>query len=185
MVLYIHGFASSGEGTKARIFREHYRKEGVPFMAPSLSFIPELAVGTLEEIVRNCKDVALIGSSLGGYYAIFLAKKYGLKAVLINPSITPQQTLKKVIGEVNCFYDGQSRFCWDEKHIEMLEEFKVNYPPVERLLLLAQKGDETLDYRVAQEYLEGAQMLIEEGGSHSFDGIARHFGTIDGFLGIS
>jgi len=64
----------------------------------------------------------------------------------------------------------------------MLDAYKVNYPPVANLLLLTQKGDETLDFRVAVEYLKGAEMVVEEGGSHSFDGIARHFDTIDSFL---
>ncbi len=184
MVLYIHGFASSGEGAKARMFREHYRKSGVKFFAPSLSFIPELAVRTIEEVVRNCEIDGIIGSSLGGYYAVFLAKKYNKKAVLINPSTRPQETLKKVLGEVDCFYDGVSRFCWDENHIKALEMFHITKPPVENLLLLSQKGDETLDYTVAVEYLKGAQMIVEEGGSHGFDGIARYFETIDRFLGI-
>jgi predicted esterase YcpF (UPF0227 family) len=183
MILYIHGFGSSGEGDKAKIFREYYRKKNVKFLAPSLSFIPELALRTLEEIVKNCEDIKLIGSSLGGYYAIFLAKKYNLKAVLINPSINPQITLKKVLGEQKCYYDGESRFCWDEKHIKMLEYFKVNNPPKENLLLLSQKGDETLDYTEAVNYLDGAKMVIQEGGNHSFSGIARYFETIEEFLG--
>ena len=90
--------------------------------------------------------------------------------------------MKKTLGEVNCYYDAQSRFCWEERHLKMLDAYKVNYPPVANLLLLTQKGDETLDFRVAVEYLKGAEMVVEEGGSHSFDGIARHFDTIDSFL---
>jgi len=184
MVLYIHGFASSGEGNKARIFREHYRKMGIAYLAPSLSFIPELAIATLEEIIKNCDDVKLIGSSLGGYYANFLARKYDIQAVLINPSITPQETLKRTLGEVECFYANGGRFCWEENHLKMLEQYRITNPHLNNLLLLIQKGDETLDYREALDYLNGAKMVIEDGGSHSFDGIARHFETIDRFLGI-
>ena len=184
MVLYIHGFASSGEGEKARIFRKHYRKMGERYIAPTLSFIPELAVKTLEEIVKVCEDVKLIGSSLGGYYALFLARKYNLEAVLINPSMHPQETLKKVLGETNCYYDGESRFCWDEKHLKMLDEFVVTNPPLEKLFVMLQKGDETLDWRVAASELDGAKMIVQEGGNHAFSGIARHFEAIDTFLGI-
>ncbi len=185
MVLYIHGFASSGEGTKARIFRKHYHDLGEKFLAPSLHFIPSLAIQTLEEIIQNCEDVKLIGSSLGGYYTIFLAKKYNLKSVLINPSTRPKETLKKVLGKTNCYYDGASQFCWDEKHLRELEYYEVVNPPKENLLLLLQKGDETLDWSVAAEYLDGSKAIIEEGGSHAFDKIARHFETIDTFLGVS
>ncbi len=184
MILYIHGFASSGEGEKARIFRQHYKGIGEKFLAPSLSFIPELAVKTLEEIIQNCEDLKLIGSSLGGYYALFLARKYNRKAVLINPSLHPQETLKKVLGEQNCYYDGKSRFCWEEEHIKMLDEFVVTKPTLENLFVMLQKGDETLNWEVAAKELKGAKMLIEEGGNHSFSGIARHFDLIDEFLGI-
>lgn len=99
MILYIHGFGSSGEGGKAKIFREHFRKRGVPFMAPSLSYVPELAIKTLEEIIEMCEDITLIGSSLGGYYAIYLAEKYGLKTVLINPAVRSSKTLKRAIDK--------------------------------------------------------------------------------------
>jgi len=74
MVLYIHGFASSGEGAKARMFREHYRKSGIEFLAPSMSFIPELAVNTLEEIIRNCSDVSLLALLWVGIMHFFLQK---------------------------------------------------------------------------------------------------------------
>ena len=184
MVLYIHGFASSGKGIKAQLFREHYRKIEEKFLAPSLSFIPKLAMETLEEIIINCDDIKLIGSSLGGYYALFLAHKYNLNAVLINPSLHPQETLKKVLGEQNSYYDPKSRFYWDERHIKMLEEFVVTRAPLENLFVMLQKGDETLDWRVAAKELKGAKMLIEEGGNHSFSDITRHFDAIDAFLGI-
>lgn len=182
MILYIHGFASSGLGAKAEVFRSFYRKKSEKFLAPSLSFIPNLAIQTLEEIVRNCDDVKLIGSSLGGYYAIYLAKKYNLKAVLINPSVKPQETLRRVLGKTYSFYDKKSGFFWEEEHIESLSNFAVALPPVENLLLLSQKGDETLDYREAVKYLQGAKMIVEEGGDHGFVGIDRHFETIERFF---
>ncbi len=182
MVLYIHGFASSGEGLKANLFRKYYHDKKIPFLAPSLSFIPALALSTLEEIIQNCKNVKLIGSSLGGYYALYLAHKYDTKAVLINPSIDPQKTLRRVLGRNASFYDKQSGFFWDESHVQSLKRFKVEQPPLERILLLLQKGDETLDYREALTFLNGAQTILEEGGSHTFEGIECHFKRIEEFL---
>jgi len=184
MVLYIHGFASSGLGTKAQLFKQHYQNKGVKCLAPSLSFIPDLAMQTLEEIIQNCDEVTLIGSSLGGYYALYLAHKYNLKAVLINPSISPQKTLKRMLGEVECFYSAGGRFCWEEQHLQMLQKFHISTPKKELFFLLAQKGDETLDFSEAVSYLEGAKMVVEEGGNHSFEKIERYFADIDQFLGI-
>ena len=90
MVIYLHGFGSAGFGEKAQKFLEYFEDE---MITPTLSTVPVLAIATLEQIIeafinRGIK-VSLIGSSLGGFYALYLANKYDLKAVLINPAVTP------------------------------------------------------------------------------------------------
>ena len=97
MIIYIHGFGSSGHGGKASLFREYFEDEVI---APSLSYVPNLAIDTLEQLIEMLLEkgetVGLVGSSLGGYYSIYLANKYDLKAVLINPAIYPYKTLDKI-----------------------------------------------------------------------------------------
>ncbi len=184
MIIYIHGFGSSGEGSKARVFRKYFKSIGEPFIAPSLSYVPKLAIETLEELIESYHgDVKLIGSSLGGYYAIYLAKKYDLKAVLINPSIKPYDTLKKMLGEAPYYYDDSS-YTWNKKHIDMLESFHVDNPQQNNLMLLVQKGDEDLDYREAVQYLAKSNMIVEDGGNHSFKNIEQHFENIRVFFAV-
>ena len=68
MIIYIHGFGGSGEGSKAQAFRKYFNTIGETFIAPSLSYVPELAIKNLEELINSYKgEVYLIGSSLGGY----------------------------------------------------------------------------------------------------------------------
>ncbi|UCM99263.1 esterase [Sulfurimonas sp. SWIR-19] len=182
MIIYIHGFASSGEGHKAKLFREYFINKNEKFMAPSLSYIPELAIQTLEEIIKNSQEkISLMGSSLGGYYATYLAHKYNLKAVLINPSAYPYITLQKTLGFMQSFYDGSS-FQWRESHLQMLKKYEVQEPKQENFLLLLQKGDETLNYKEAADKFSKAALVIEEGGSHSFDDIERYFDKTEAFL---
>ncbi|HEC45340.1 MAG: esterase [Epsilonproteobacteria bacterium 4484_65] len=181
MIIYIHGFGSHGLGSKAIAFRNYFKGKGEAFIAPSLSYIPDLAIQTLEELIESYDDVQLIGSSLGGYYTLYLAQEYGLKAVLINPSIYPYITLKKVLGEAPSFYD-ESHFAWMESHLEMLKKYETDLVPQKDVMLLLQKGDETLDYREAEAKLPHAKQIVEEGGSHSFDGIERYFDEVDEFL---
>lgn len=184
MILYIHGFGSSGEGRKAKIFREHFRKRGVPFMAPSLSYIPELAIKTLEEIIEMCEDITLIGSSLGGYYAIYLAEKYGLKAVLINPAVRSSKTLKRAIDKTGLalnYYDS-SHFEWRKSYLDMLEVLHCDTIERGEYYLMLQTGDEVLDYQEAVNKLPHAKTMIEEGGTHSFEGIERYYTEIENFL---
>ncbi len=175
MIIYIHGFGGSGEGSKARAFREYFRSIGIPFIAPSLSYVPDLAIATLEELIRSYDhNVMLIGSSLGGYYSIYLAHKYDVRSVLLNPSIYPFDTLRRSLGDAPNFYDNSS-FEWNDAHIEMLTKYRIENPSPKNFLLLLQKGDELLDYREALAYLEGAETVMDEGGNHSFEGIERYF----------
>ena len=182
MIIYIHGFSSHGYGGKARALREYYADKEEAFIAPSLSYIPELAIQTLEELIEVCgKDVKLIGSSLGGFYTIYLAQKYGLKAVLINPSIFPYETLKMTLGTPPNFYDG-SHFEWKESHLEMLRKYETNITHHKDFFLLVQKGDDVLDYREALNKLPNAKTVAEEGGDHSFLGIENYFDEMEEFL---
>jgi len=182
MIIYIHGFASSGQGAKATLFREYFSRQGVEFIAPSLSNVPSLAIDTLEQLIKSHKGkVSLLGSSLGGFYSIYLSQKYNLKAVLINPSIFPYDTLSRVPSPMTNFYDGSS-FEWREEHYEALREYEVADVNAENFMLLLQTGDESLDYRHAAQKFTDATLDIEEGGNHSYEGIERHFKAVKSFL---
>ena len=184
MLLYIHGFGSSGRGAKVTQLREAL---GERVLAPSLSPIPDLAIDTLEQIVRcmqACKiRPVLAGSSLGGFYATWLAEKYDLKAVLINPSVTPYETLASHTGLNHSFYDF-SDYEWTQKHIESLRKYAVSDPDPARYLLLLQTGDEVLDYRQAERKYRGAEMVVEEGGSHGFEDFESKIPLIRSFSGL-
>ena len=182
MILYIHGFGSCGEGGKASLFRGYFASQGIPFIAPSLSYVPALAMATLEELIASYDEVTLIGSSLGGYYTLYLAEKYGLKAVLINPAVASAKTLKRAVdleGKAKNYYDD-SYFEWNHGHLEMLASFETTHNSATYLLLL-QKGDDVLDYQDALDKLPHARLILEEEGSHSFDGIVRYFEMIREF----
>lgn len=182
MIIYIHGFGSSGESIKAKLFRHYFKEKGVKFIAPSLSYIPELAIKTLEELIESYdEEIRIIGSSLGGYYCLHLSNKYNLKAVLINPSVYPYNTLPKALGNAPSFHD-QSSFTWIQFHIDSLKNYEVLTPNQKNFMLLVQKGDETLNYVEAVNKLPDAKHLVEEGGSHGFEAIERHFEVVDAFL---
>ena len=182
MIIYIHGFGGSGEGNKATILRKLFSSHR--FIAPSLPYVPKLAINTLKELISTFienEHVYLIGSSLGGYYTIYLADYFNIPAVLINPSVNPTNTLKQSLGYAPNFFDN-SNFQWTTNHLEMLKEYEVNNIKTNIYILLTQKGDELLNYKEAVEKLENSKMIIEDGGNHGYVGIHRHIDTIKQFF---
>ena len=175
MIIYIHGFGSSGKAKKAVAFEEYFKSVDEPYMAPSLPYIPDLAIKNLEDIIECFEDVCLIGSSLGGFYATYLSNMKNVKkVVLINPAVNKNDTLQKYIGDATCFYDN-STFSWTKNHIKMLDKYKTTNINRDKFMVLLQKGDEVLDYKEAVKKYNGTKMIVEDGGNHSFDGIQRHF----------
>lgn len=182
MIIYIHGFGSSGQGGKSSQFREYFKGKEIPFIAPSLSYVPELAISTLEELIESYDEVTLMGSSLGGFYAMYLSEKYGLKAVLINPAMNSSRTLKRVLSlKAHNYYD-ESSFEWNEAHVDMLKKYITHEVHDNNYFMLLQKGDDVLDYKEALAKIPKAKLVLEEGGSHPFDGIERYFSQIEEFL---
>jgi len=115
------------------------------------------------------RKVALIGSSLGGYFALSLAQQFGLRAVLVNPSIYPFKTITQYLGnQVNPYTNEQ--FTLKEEHINELQNMQVllQADEYQNYLLLLQTGDETLDFTEASAYLSSSRAIIEYGGNHSF-----------------
>jgi len=184
-VIYIHGFGSSGLGSKAVQFRNFFnskKTENILYLAPSLHYNPQLTISTLEEIILNeqkqKRSITLIGSSLGGFYALYLGEKYKLKTILINPSTEPYITLKETKG---ISYQDNSEFEWKKEYLEYLKTIKIEKNS-NKVFLLLQKGDELLDYKKALESINSSFKIVEEGGNHQFQAIGRHLEKILDFI---
>lgn len=177
-VLYIHGFASSGRSAKAAVLQAHFPE----VYAPTLSPIPELAVETLEQFIAALapRHPLLVGSSLGGYYALHLAATAGLPAVLVNPVTAIEPPLTEVVGMQHSYFDG-SAFEFTAGHVRALEGLARRLPDPDRLLLLVQLGDEVIDQRATLERLPGARSVVEEGGDHAYRNFADRFPDIEAF----
>lgn len=188
-ILYLHGFLSSPLSVKATQTREYLanQKKQYGFVAPELSNHPtELKtqlVATLDQYPQLLAGgLKVIGSSMGGYLATWLIEQYGGRAVLINPAVRPFELLAGYLGDhINPY--TQKRFTLAEQdiaYIRALYQPAPNSPSSYKVLL--QTGDETLDYRQAESHYAGADILIEEGGDHSFIEYERHLPAIVRFL---
>jgi len=169
-LIYIHGFNSSGQSGKARELADIFPDEQV--FAPDLPWQPEQAIALLKQLIESHRDepVLLIGSSLGGYYAQFLGQRFSLPVVLINPALKPVPLLLGSVGEQRNYYT-QEVYQLTEEAVHSLQPYAVDAASMKKpVLVLLDKGDELIDYRIALDAYQGIGMVkCFDGGSHRFD----------------
>lgn len=184
-ILYAHGFRSSSRSRKAtqlRVYLATHHRD-VRFVAPDLSFQPSQAVAILQSHGATIppQKLTIVGSSLGGFYAVVLAERLGCRAVLLNPSVRPFETLAQHLGEQTNLYTGET-FTFDASHIAELRALFV--PAItrpERYLLMVEMGDELLDHRRTIEYCAGAKLIAIEGGDHELKSFPSHVAELVAF----
>jgi predicted esterase YcpF (UPF0227 family) len=188
MIVYLHGLNSSPQSNKARYLKRYLgaREKADEFFCPQLPHLPDVAVQLVEaELTRaRAKKVTLIGSSLGGFYATWLAEKRDLRAVLINPAIDPHVGLRPFLGPQQAYHGGE-RYELTEEHLRQWEKLFLTHVHPERYLLLVETGDEMLDYRVAVAKYRGARQIVVQGGDHTLASFPTHIPAILEFAGMA
>lgn len=173
MLIYIHGFNSSALSYKAAVLRKRMAelRRSREFLCPELPPSPRQAITLLERTIAECdpKEVALIGSSLGGYYATALAERHRVRAVLVNPAVAPYELLAPYIGPQTNLYTG-AQYELTPGHISEMEALEVGPVTPSLYLLIVATGDEVLDYRTALARYQGCEQIVVEGGDHGFSG---------------
>ncbi len=158
-------------------------------ICPQLKASPAESIALIETLLQKVgvgrTAITLIGSSLGGYYATYLAEKQGLKAVLVNPAVVAAIELERYLGPQIWLYSGES-FEFTRQHIAELHALEVpQLADPGRYWLLAEEGDETLDYRQAVARYAGAKQTVLPGGDHSFTRWDDHLDDILKFAGLA
>lgn len=183
MILYLHGFRSSPLSMKARLLGERMAELGraADYLCPQLPASPKLAMELALSLVDGvpASELAIIGSSLGGYYATWMAERIGCRAVLLNPAIVPQLSLDQHVGVTTEFHSDRP-FEFKREYIEELRALAVpRITRPERYFLLAATGDEVLDYRDMVAHYAHARQHVIQGSDH---GISEFAGYLDEVL---
>ena len=186
-ILYIHGLNSSPASHKASQLSRAMADLGLEkqLRVPALHHHPRQAIAQLQTLIAELGAPVLVGSSLGGYYATYLAEQHGLKALLINPAVQPHLRFDGYLGPQKNYYSDET---WDltEDHVHALAELEVPAPSdPTRYQVWLQTGDETLDYRDAERYYRGCALRIQAGGDHGFQGFAERLPMLFAFAGIN
>ncbi|MDO8959404.1 MAG: YqiA/YcfP family alpha/beta fold hydrolase [Rhodocyclaceae bacterium] len=190
MILYLHGFTSGPQSKKVQALAARMAERGLGdrLIAPQLPASPAAAIALADALIAKVgaggTALTLAGSSLGGYYATHLAEKHGLKAVLINPAVVAALELERYLGPQTWLYSGET-FDFTRRHIAELAALEVSRLADPRhYWLLAEAGDETLDYRHAVARYAGARQTILPGGDHSFTRWDDYLDEVLAFAGL-
>lgn len=188
MILYLHGFRSSPRSTKARLFAQALEQRGraADYLCPQLPVSPrhaaELILAAAE--LERPEALTVVGSSLGGYYATWLAERTGCRAVLLNPAIRPYEDLAAHLGIQPVFHSDECI----EVRAEHLDELRALDTPritrPERYRLLAATGDAVIDWRAMVAKYAGCEQCVIEGSDHEISDFAAYLPRVLGWCGI-
>ena len=189
MILYLHGFRSSPQSKKAQLVRRAMTARGRldDFLCPQLPASPRSAAQLIEAAARleDPRQLALIGSSLGGYYATWLAERVGCRAALLNPAITPYEDLRGHLGTQPVFFSAQTI----EVKPEYMDELRTLDTPCitrpARYFLLAATGDEVIDWRTMAAKYAGCRQQIIDGSNHEISDFGAYLDEVLAFCGVA
>jgi predicted esterase YcpF (UPF0227 family) len=188
-LLYLHGFRSSPQSTKAQQMAQVARQvPGLTWWCPPLPPSPKAAAALILEGTREWPSLTsvVMGSSLGGYYATWLATQRHWRAIVINPATHPARDLAGHIGPHTCWHDPTQSFDFTQEHVQ---ELAALTSPVQRfgsqVMAMIAKGDELLDWREMVARYPDSPGVQLEGGDHAFSDFEKYIPEILGFLGIA
>lgn len=189
-IIYLHGFKSSPLSIKGQMLQRFCNEHStLALHRPDLNMAPLDAMNLVSNMIESMQEVALIGSSLGGFYATYLAQKHDIPAVLINPALEPWRLFEQLFVVSALPYVVNEKWMIDIHHLKQLEQLAVNHlhlTAAEKILVLLQQGDETLDYLQAQRYYSQAQpsalILTDAYGNHAMDDFEEKIPLVIEFL---
>lgn len=188
MILYLHGFRSSPQSFKARLLGERLVQlgRGDQYLCPQLPASPNAAVEIAQQLVQGVDPAVLtiIGSSLGGFYATWLAESIGCRAVLLNPAVAAPRNLEKYIGVTTQFHSDQP-FEFKASYIDEMRAFTVErITRPARYFLVAATGDEVLNWRDMVAHYPGAKHRVVDGSDHGLSDFADHIDEVLAFCNL-
>ena len=186
-IIYLHGFKSNSNSIKGKLLQHYCAKyPEIQVHLPDLNMSPKAAIAYVSGLIESMHDVALLGSSLGGFYATHLVAQHAVPAVLINPAMRPWQLFRELFDE-QLPYQVHPKWCLDEADLVQLQQLALPVAQdADKILVLLQQGDEVLDYREAHRYYSAAHppaiLMTEAHGSHGIDDFAEKIPFVLQFL---
>jgi predicted esterase YcpF (UPF0227 family) len=188
-LLYLHGFRSSPQSTKARKFAAWVadHRPDLVWCCPQLAASPAQAMRDVEAAIAAWPKarMAAIGSSLGGFYATVVAERHGCRAVLLNPGVDPARDLAAAVGATTAWHSDEPFVFRPEYVAELRAMTPGPLTDPGRYFAVIAKGDEVLSWREMSGRYTGSPMLVLEGSDHALSDFDEQMPEVLAFLGLA
>lgn len=190
-LIYLHGFQSSPLSMKGQLLYAYVQQHrpDIQMHLPDLNAPPLQVLANVSGLIQSLTNVALVGSSLGGFYATQLVAQHHLPAVVINPAMRPWELFQDLFSDVLPYVVHPN---WSLTTAQLDDLADIALPvaqDADKILVLLQQGDEVLDYREAQRYYSAtspsAMIMTEAHGNHAMDDFADKIPMLLQFLSDS
>lgn len=144
-IIYLHGFASSPNSSKAQALRERLAGSEVPLIAPDLNqpsfeqLTLTAMLAHLADVVRACPPgpVYLVGSSMGGLVAVHFVNRYKDAEArrvellfLLSPALDFMENRRHTLGE-DGLLEWKRKGWWKFHNYATDREERIHYGLVE------------------------------------------------------
>ena len=186
-LLYLHGFRSSPRSAKALMLQAWLtqHRPDVQWQCPQLPPSPQRAMQRINDILRAWPTgrFAVIGSSLGGFYATCAAEAWGCPAGVLNPAVNPARDLASHVGRQTAYHDATIEFDFTSRHVDELHALTpASITRPERYGGVIARGDELLDWREMAARYPGSAVQVVDGSDHALSGFEDHLPLLLRFL---
>jgi predicted esterase YcpF (UPF0227 family) len=160
--LYLHGFNSSGSSIKFKRLKKFLFCQNIKIICPNLPFCPSAAIKQIEIVIKKKRIVKIIGSSLGGFYAIYFGNKLNIPIMAINPALEPDKSLMNYIGPQKNIYT-KKKYILKKEHLYFLSKIKQSKIKNKRTTLLLQSRD----------FFKGCKSIFINNGNHGLEDLSN------------
>lgn len=176
MIIYLHGFDSTSQGNHEKVLQLQFIDEDVRFINYSTLHPKHDMQHLLKEVHKLLSHTSdpkplICGVGLGGYWSERVGFLSGIKQVVFNPNLHPEDNMEGKIDRPEEYKDIATK---------CVAEYRKNNN--QRCLAILSTEDEFLDNQAAADELSSYYDIIwDDTQGHKFEKISQHLQAIKAF----
>lgn len=156
-----HGYGGSAYNTVYRVLDELYPGQVVSMQLDYNTTSLNTVVSMLDKQIKTENVGAIVGTSLGGFFACCTSNQYEVPIILVNPCLLPFITLRQITDAYNFSRYGKQLFELFGQHMSALDK--------RYLSTIVGKSDEIINHQATTAYLVKSKRWYEINGSHQIE----------------